>query len=256
VGPAEDAPDLRHLAGPETIRGIFHVHTIASDGAGSLEEMVAEALRLGYSWIGISDHSQTAIYANGLSPDRLRAQRLEIDAMRARHPQIRIFHGIESDILGDGALDYDEQLLAELDFVVASVHSQFRMSPEEMTRRIERALRHPATTHWGHPTGRILLGREGYACDIPRLLHVCAEEGVSVEFNANPHRLDLAWGWLAHARALGVPVSINPDAHAPAGLADARLTVGTAAKGGLTETEVLNSRTPEEIARWLEERKR
>lgn len=253
-----DAAHAQHpaaLAGPESIRGVFHAHTTDSDGVASVEEMVREAERLGYLWIGISDHSQAAFYANGLSPDRLRAQRETIAEVQNSHPGIRILHGIESDILTDGSLDYKDDELAELDFVIASIHSQMRQDGATMTKRIERALRHPATTHWGHPTGRLLLGREGYACDVDHLLNVCAEEGVSVEFNANPHRLDLDWRWIGRARELGVPVSVNPDAHSPAGLSDARLTVGTAAKGGLTPDEVLNNKSGVEISEWLQNRK-
>jgi DNA polymerase (family 10) len=129
------------------------------------------------------------------------------------------------------------------------------MDRKTMTERIRRALQHPATTHWGHPTGRLLLARDGYQCDIESLLEVCAEHGVSVEFNASPHRLDLDWRWIPRARELGVPVSINPDAHTPAGLSDARLTVGTAAKGGLRSEEPLNYRTAEEISDWLARRR-
>jgi DNA polymerase (family 10) len=255
----EAATELNHadsLAGPESIRGIFHVHTTDSDGVGSVEEMVTEAKRMGYQWIGISDHSQSAVYANGLSPERLRQQKKQLAQIQKQLPEIRILHGVESDILSDGSLDYDDDLLDELDFVVASVHGQFGMDPETMTKRIERALRHPATTHWGHPTGRLLLAREGYACDLEHLLKVCAEEGVSVEFNANPHRLDLDWRWIPLARTLEIPLSINPDAHTPEGLSDARLTVGTAAKGGLQHDEPLNNRTPEEISDWLREGRR
>jgi DNA polymerase (family X) len=254
-GPTGETPHPDVMAGPESIHGIFHVHTTDSDGAATLEEMVREAERMGYLWIGISDHSQAAFYANGLTPERLRAQRVAIDEVQKRHPRIRILHGIESDILGDGSLDYEDDLLRRLDFVVASVHSQMRMDRGMMTARIERALRHPATTHWGHPTGRLLLGREGYDCDIEHLLRVCAEEGVSVEFNANPQRLDLDWRWIPRAIALGVPISVDPDAHSLGGLADARLTVGTAAKGGLAPTHLLNNAGAEEIDAWLRGRR-
>lgn len=250
-GPVGDSTPPRTLAGPEAIHGVFHVHTTESDGTGTLEQMVAEAERLGYRWIGIADHSRSAFYANGLSEERLRAQRKAIDAIQGAHPAIRIFHGVESDILPDGSLDYSDEMLAELDFVVASIHSRMKMERRAMTDRIERALNHPATTHWGHPTGRLLLGREPYDCDLERLLRVSAEAGVSVEFNAHPQRLDLDWRWISRALALGIRISVNPDAHAPEGLADARLTVGTAAKGGLTPREMLNSLSAEEIAGWL-----
>jgi len=254
--PAERAPHPGALVGPESIHGVFHVHTTDSDGAGTVEEMVIEAARLGYGWIGISDHSRTPVYANGLSVERLRAQGAAIREIQKRHPSIRIFHGTESDILPDGSLDYDDEALGELDFVVASIHSAMRMPREAMTRRIEKALRHPATTHWGHPSGRLLLTREPYECDDDHLLEVCAESGVSVEFNAHPYRLDLDWRRIPRAIELGIPISINPDAHRPEGLADARLTVGTAAKGGLTPAGIMNSRKAEEIASWLSKRRR
>lgn len=255
-GPAESKPQPAALAGPEAIHGVFHVHTTDSDGTASLRQMVTEAERLGYAWIGISDHSKAASYANGLSVERLHAQRRAIDETQALHPHIRIFQGVESDILGDGSLDYDDETLRGLDFVVASIHSRMKMSRTAMTDRIERALRHPATTHWGHPTGRLLLGRDPYDCDVDHLLGVAAECGVSVEFNANPQRLDLDWRTIPRALELGIKLSVNPDAHSPAGLADARLTIGTAAKGGLTAADVLNSLDADGIARWLEERKR
>lgn len=255
-GPVTGAPHPSPLVGPETIRGVFHVHTTDSDGTGTIAEMVGAAARLGYEWIGISDHSQTPVYANGLSPDRLRAQAAEIRRIQPHYPSIRIFHGVESDILFDGSLDYDDALLGELDFVVASIHSSMRMPREEMTRRIEKALRHPATTHWGHPSGRVLLAREPYECDIDHLLEVCAESGVSVEFNAHPSRLDLDWRRIPRAIELGVPISVDPDAHTIKGLGNARITVGTAAKGGLTPAGVWNSRGAEEVSAWLLQKKR
>lgn len=254
--PPHAGPYPAELVGPETVHGIFHVHTLDSDGSASVEAMVAEAEHLGYRWIGIADHSQTPVYANGLSPERLRAQGEAVRALRATHPGIRIFHGTESDILPDGSLDYDDALLDELDFVVASVHAQFSVDRDAMTRRIERALRHPATTHWGHPTGRLLVGRAAYDCDIDYLLRVCAEEEVAVEFNAHPQRLDLDWRWIGRAIELGVKVCSNPDAHAPEGLSDARTMIGTAAKGGLTPEGLLNALGPEEITTWLETRRR
>jgi DNA polymerase (family X) len=250
-GPAGVAAHPTAIAGPESIRGIFHVHTTDSDGTATISQMVAEAERMGYAWVGISDHSKAASYANGLAPERLRAQRRAIDELQKQHARIRIFHGTESDILGDGSLDYDDDVLRELDFVVASIHSRMRMSRDAMTARIERAIRHPATTHWGHPTGRLLLERDPYDCDIEHLLHVCAEEGVSVEFNANPQRLDLDWRWIPRALELGVKLSVNPDAHSLSGLADARLTVGTAAKGGASAGDLLNSLSVDGISDWL-----
>ncbi len=254
--PAGETPGALPLIGPESIRGIFHAHTTDSDGASTVEEMVGEAVRLGYEWIGISDHSRNADYANGLSIERLREQGEKVRRIRDRFRTVRIYHGVESDILPDGSLDYPDPVLAELDFVVASIHSSMDMPRDAMTARIEKALRHPATTHWGHPSGRLLLIREAITCDFDRLLEVCAERGVSVEFNAHPYRLDLEWRRIPKAIALGVPISINPDAHALEGLAEPRLRCGTAAKGGLTPAGILNSRSAEEVGRWLSARRR
>jgi DNA polymerase (family X) len=255
-GPAGENGYSGPLIGPESIHGVFHVHTTESDGAATVEEMVREAERLGYKWIGVSDHSRSAFYANGLSTERLLSQAEAIRTIERHHPGIRVFHGIESDILPDGSLDYPDSILESLDFVIVSIHSAMRMPAETMTARIERALRHPATTHWGHPSGRLLLAREPYECDFERLIEVSAECGVSIEFNASHHRLDLDWRRIPTARALGVPISVNPDAHSAEGLADARVSVGTAAKGGLTPSDVLNSMGAEEIEKWLVKRRR
>ncbi len=252
----EEATATCHLIGPESIRGVFHIHTTDTDGRSDLDEIACEAERLGYSWIGISDHSQSAPIANGLTPERLLAQRDAVEAARTRHPGLRILHGVESDIRPDGTLDYDDDLLGMLDFVIVSVHGEFEMGREAMTRRVERALSHPATTHWGHPTARLLPGKAPYEIDIERLLAVCARERVAVEFNAHPMRLDLDWRTIPVARAMGVAVSIDPDAHDASSLAYARLMVGTAAKGGLTPAEILNSLDADGIRAWLTTRRR
>lgn len=253
---AESASSTPHLIGPESVRGVFHIHTADSDGRSTLEEIAVEAERLGYSWIGISDHSQSARIANGLTPERLRAQRRRIDSIRARHPALRILQGVESDILPDGSLDYDDDLLAELDFVIVSLHTRFEMDRETMTRRIERALCHPATTHWGHPTARLLPDPAPYEIDLDHLLAVCASEGVAVEFNAHPVRLDLDWRSIPTARAMRARIAIDPDAHEAAELANARLMVGTAAKGGLQPADILNSLDADGIVAWLKNRRR
>jgi DNA polymerase (family 10) len=251
-----DAARPTTLAGPESVHGIFHVHTTESDGRGTLEEVVVEAQRLGYRWIGISDHSQRADYARGLKPPRLRAQRASIRTLQEEHPSVRILHGIESDIHPDGSLDYPDDVLSELDFVIVSVHDTYEMDRETMTARIARALAHPSTSIWGHPSGRLLPGPALYEMDTGFLLETCARHGVAVEYNANPFRLDLDWRWIPRARELGVPVAIDADAHSPSALAYPRQFIGNAAKGGLTPADILNNRSAEEIVAWLTTRRR
>jgi len=261
LGLAYIAPELRENAGeieaaeagtlPELVRyeditGTFHMHTIASDGANTIAQLAGAAREMGWSYIGIADHSRSAAYAGGLSAEELVAQRAEIDAFNGGST-FRIFSGVESDILEDGSLDYDDETLAMLDFVIASVHSGFTMDRERMTKRIVRAVSNPATTMLGHPTGRLLLAREPYAVDIDAVLAACAEHGVIVEINAHPQRLDLDWRQLRRAKELGLLVSINPDAHSIAGLADVAYGVGVARKGWLEKGDVLNARGVGEV---------
>ena len=241
---ADDA--LPKLVEPGDLRGVFHIHTIASDGAATIQQLADAARDRGWSCLGISDHSASAAYAGGLNADALLAQRDEIDAFN-RSSDVRIFAGVESDILEDGRLDYPAKVLARLDFVVASIHSGFRDDVERMTRRIIRAVENPATTMLGHPTGRLLLAREGYALDIEAVLEACAKHDVIVEINAHPQRLDLDWRNVRRARELGVKVAINPDAHSIEGLDDVRYGLGIARKGWCEAADVLNTATPEEV---------
>lgn len=242
-----EAGRLRPLVEAGQIRGIFHNHTTYSDGSASLDEMVAAAKALGYRYIGISDHSQSAFYANGLKEDRIREQHAAIDALRKRATGIAVFKGIEADILADGAMDYPDEILARFDFVIASVHSRFNLSEEEQTHRVLRALANPYVTMLGHPTGRLLLSREGYRIDMKRVIDAAKQYGKVVEINANPHRLDLDWRLCRYAKAHGVKVSINPDAHATNGLEDVPFGVNVARKGGLEASDVVNTVGPEEI---------
>jgi DNA polymerase (family 10) len=228
------------LVEQKQIRGIFHVHSTYSDGVAPLEKMIGAAQNLGYEYIGISDHSQSAKYAKGLEPERLRQQWKELDSLQKQF-KIRIFKGIESDILPDGKLDYPESVLSQFDFVIGSIHSRFNMSEKEMTERIKRAMENKHLTFVGHPTGRLLLARDPYPVDIPKLIDIAKKVGVAMELNANPHRLDLDWRMCRYAKEKGVPVSINPDAHSIEGLKDVPYGVGIARKGWLEKKE-----TPEQ----------
>ncbi len=246
---------IPELVEEKDIRGVFHFHTTASDGANSLEEMLRAAKRLGFEYVGVSDHSQTAIYANGLKDANLRVQRAEIRTLQEKFPEIKIFHGIESDILADGSLDYPEEILAKFDFVIASVHSQFKMPREQMTARICRALENPHTTWLGHATGRLLLGRSGYELDMEQVLKTAEKCGKAIELNANPHRLDLDWRWLPDAKRRGISIGIFPDAHSARGMEDFRYGVKMAQKGGLTKQDVSNTKSLKEMSDWLQRSK-
>ena len=244
---AAEAGLLKPLVEARQIQGIFHNHTTYSDGSATLDEMVAAAKALGYRYIGISDHSQSAFYANGLKEDRIREQHAAIDALRTRTSGIAIFKGIEADILADGAMDYPDDVLARFDFVIGSVHSRFSLPEEEQTARVIRALANPYVTMLGHPTGRLLLSREGYQIDMKRVIDAAKQYGKIVEINANPHRLDLDWRLCRYAKEQGVRVSINPDAHATEGLEDVPFGVNVARKGALEPSDVINTLGPQEI---------
>jgi DNA polymerase (family 10) len=234
------------------IQGIFHNHTVWSDGSATLEQMVEAARALGYRYIGISDHSQSAFYANGLKEDRVRAQHAETGAVQKKFPDIRIFKGIEADILVDGAMDYPDDVLATFDFVIASVHSRFNLSEEDQTRRICRALANPYVTMLGHATGRLLLSRDAYRVDMKQVLDAAAAHGKIVEINANPHRLDLDWRLCGYAKEKGVTFSINPDAHSTDGLDVVPFGVNVARKGGVTAQDVVNTLPVEAMASRLQ----
>ncbi|MSR78176.1 MAG: DNA polymerase/3'-5' exonuclease PolX [Candidatus Omnitrophica bacterium] len=236
------------------IRGIFHVHSDESDGNASLEAMIERAQELGYEYIGISDHSQSAGYAHGLDSARVKDQWKRIDALQKKF-KIRIFKGIESDILGDGALDYPEEILKGFDFVIGSIHSKFNLPENEQTRRVIRAIENPYLAFVGHPTGRLLLGREGFHLDMEAVLNAAKENQVVMELNANPHRLDLDWRFCRLAKEKGVKLSINPDAHSLAGLEDVTYGVGIARKGWLERKDVVNTLSATEMEKYLTGRK-
>lgn len=234
------AGTLPDLVGPEDLLGALHNHTTDSDGAASVEEMAEAARSLGWSFFGVADHSPVASYANGVSADRLRDQWRRIDELNARDSSIRIIKGIEADILTDGTLDIPEGCEEGLDYVVASVHSAFRLTEEAQTERIIRAVSHPACRVLGHPTGRLLLARPGYSVDLEKVLAACVEHRVAVEINASPYRLDLDWRWARRALALGLKLIINPDAHSTEGLEDVRWGLAVARKAGATAADLIN----------------
>ena len=246
---------LPTLVETKDIKGIFHVHSTYSDGVAPLENMIHRAEELGYEYVGISDHSKTAVYANGLSEERVKKQRKELDALQKKFKKIRIFRGTESDILADGSLDYSDKLLDSFDFVIGSIHSRFQMSEKEMTKRICRAMEHPRMTIWGHPTGRLLLGRAGYALDYDAIFETAKKHGVTIEINANPQRLDLDWRMCRKPKALGIKLAINPDAHSVDGLSDMAFGVGIARKGWLEKKDILNTMSASEMEKFLERRK-
>jgi DNA polymerase (family 10) len=242
-------PDLVRL---EDLEGTFHVHTHLSDGIDTLEKLVDAARKMGLSYLGISDHSKTAAYAGGLKIDTVRKQWDEIDSFNEKNPDFYLFKGIESDILPDGDLDYDESTLEGFDFVIASVHSNFGMKKDAMEKRIVRAIKNPYTTMLGHPTGRLLLARDGYDVDMKIIVEMAAEHHVIIELNASPYRLDIDWRYLRMAKQHGVMIAINPDAHSTAGLADLFYGIGIARKGWQEKADILNTRTAREVKRVFE----
>jgi DNA polymerase (family X) len=240
----------------EDLRGILHAHTDQSDGGNSLEEMADATRKRGYAYFGVADHSQSARYAGGLSVEQIRQQHAEIDRLNARFDgRFRIFKGIESDILADGSLDYPEEILREFDFIVASIHGQFRMDRELQTERLLRAAANPFVTILGHMTGRQLLRRSGYDVDVEKVLKACADHGVAVEINANPWRLDLDWRWHQRGLELGCMFSINPDAHFIVELGLMRWGLAMARKGGIVADRVLNASDLRRFSQWLADRR-
>lgn len=239
----------------EDIRGVIHAHSTWSDGKFSIEEMAEACMERGYEYLGISDHSKTAAYAGGLSPDDIKRQWEEIDRLNEQFKKegkdIYIFKGIESDILGDGSLDYADSLLEGFDFVIASVHNGLDMSREKMMERFRKAITHPLTTMIGHPTGRLLLKREESDLDMNELIELAAEYGVVIEINAHPQRLDLDWRHGNMARGTGLITSINPDAHSIEGIDYIEYGVRIARKGKFETERVLNTKNTAELQKWF-----
>lgn len=252
---AAEEGDLPRLVELPNLRGTFHNHTVASDGRNTLGEMAEAAIELGLQYLGIADHSKSSFQANGLDEKRLRAQMAEIHALnrhfREEGTTFRLLAGSEVDILKDGRLDFDDDLLGELDYVVASVHNAMTLSEAAMTERLIRAASHPRVTMLGHLTGRLLLEREPYEVDIPAVIEACAENGTVIELNCNPWRLDLDWRWWKHAVSKGVKCAINPDAHRIDQLDYLAFGVRLARKGWLRREDVVNTLDLAGIEEWL-----
>ncbi len=243
--------EIPELVKEEDILGIFHVHTDWSDGADSLEDMIAAAQKLGLQYFGLSDHSKTAFYANGLDEKRLKEQGHIVDEVNAGLKDFHVFKGSEVDILADGKLDFSDAVLKGLDFSVGSVHSKLNMKKDEATKRLTTALKNARMTFLGHMTGRLLLGRSGYELDMDEIIKTAARNKKVIEINSNPHRLDIDWRYIKKAKEAGVKFSINPDAHSKAGLSDYLYGVSIARKGWLTKDDLLNSMNVEQVKKFL-----
>ena len=246
---------LPKLIEKQEIRGVFHNHTTLSDGMNTLDEMVQQAELLGWSYLGFADHSKSSVQANGLNEERVLRMIEQIEAFnQSGSSSVTAFSGIECDILKDGTLDLEESVLERLDYVVASVHSSFSQSEEEMTQRVIRAIESPSVTMLGHPTGRLLLRREGYRINIPKVIDAAIANRVIIEINANPQRLDMDWRFWKQAVQRGLMCSINPDAHSIRNLSYYEAGVNIARKGWIEADRLLNTRYTDGIKRWFRER--
>jgi len=250
--PVEEASLLKY----SDIKGVLHNHTTYSDGLNSVEEMALYAMEIGMEYLGICDHSKTAGYARGLQVERVLQQFEEIDTLNQQLWPFKIFKGIESDILGNGDLDYEPEILGRFDMVVASIHSNLNMTQDKAMDRLLRAIENPYTTILGHPTGRLLLMREGYPIDHHKVIDACAANGVALELNAHPYRLDIDWRYVDYAMEKGVMVSVNPDAHEKRGYLDMHFGVLSGQKGGLQTSQTLNALNLVEFEAYLAKRKK
>ncbi len=248
---AAAAGKIPHLVELANIRGTFHCHTTESDGKHTLQQMAEAAVELGFEYLGIADHSKSSVQANGLTEERLLAQQKAIAKLNADSTGFRLFAGTECDIRKDGTLDFADEILASLDYVVASIHSSFSLPEAEMTKRVIRALSHPHVTILGHMTGRLLLTRSPYAIDVPAVIEAAAATGTWIELNASPERLDMEWRWWPMAREKGVKCVINPDAHSIRGFQNLYFGIRSARKGGLTRKDVMNCLSLSSIAEFL-----
>ena len=238
------------------IHGMIHVHSNYSDGAHSIEILARECVKQGYTYLCVSDHSRSAFYANGLSAERLLAQINEIKHLNRELAPFRIFCGIESDILSDGSLDYPDEILQKLDFVIGSIHSKLSMTPDEATERLITAIKNPYTSILGHISGRLLLSRQGYQFDEEKILCALSDEKVVLEHNCNPHRLDPDWPFLKKASEEGILISLGPDAHSIEGFKDIKYGLVMARKGWVQKEGLLNCMSAGKINDFFIERKK
>jgi DNA polymerase (family 10) len=239
----------------EDIRGIIHTHSDWSDGADTIENMAKAAIKKGLEYLVISDHSQSAYYAKGLLPERIKAQHTLIDELNEKLNPFKIFKSIESDILNDGSLDYDDKILSTFDLVITSVHSNLKMNQDKAMARLLKAIANPYTAILGHMTGRLLLVRNGYPVDYETIIDACAKHNVVIELNANPRRLDIDWRQIPKALEKGVLISIDPDAHSVDSFNDIRYGVLSAQKPGLTKVHNVSSFSLEQFENFLEKQK-
>lgn len=242
---------LEQLIQLQDLKGIVHAHSKYSDGGNTLKEMAVYAKEQGFEYLVISDHSKSAFYANGMKEETILEQHQEIDKLNATLAPFKIFKSVESDILGDGQLDYDREVLQSFDLIIASVHAQLKMTEEKAMHRLIKAIENPFTTILGHLTGRLLLSREGYPVDHKKIIDACAANGVCIELNANPYRLDIDYRWINYCQQKGVWISINPDAHNLHGMHDIRYGVWAARKGGLLKQNTLNALTKDNFEKYL-----
>jgi DNA polymerase (family X) len=248
--PTTHNPQL-HLIEFKDLKGALHNHTTYSDGEHTLLQMAQKCIEMGWEYFGVADHSKSAQYANGLFEEKVLQQHKEIDELNKQLAPFKILKGTESDILSDGSLDYDDSMLKTFDYVVASVHSGLKMSEEKATARLIKAVENPYTTILGHPTSRLLLKRPGYPINHQKVIDACVANGVCIELNANPYRLDLDWRWLPYALEKGAMVAINPDAHEMDGLLDMYYGVSVARKGLLSANNCLNALSLKDLLSWI-----
>jgi DNA polymerase (family 10) len=247
---------IPELIRPEDIKGLIHSHSNWSDGVNTIEEMATELVKRGFEYLVISDHSKAAAYANGLSVERINEQHLYIDELNQKLKPFKIFKSIECDILNDGSMDYDNTILSNFDLVIASVHSNLKMTEEKAMARLMKAISNPYTTILGHMTGRLLLSRGGYPVDHKKIIDACAEHQVVIELNAHPRRLDIDWKWIDYALSKEVLLSIDPDAHSLDGFDDVKYGVLAAQKGGLTKENNLSSFSLKQFEDFLARRRK
>lgn len=238
------------------IKGALHNHSTYSDGKNTILEMAEACIERGYQYFGISDHSVTASYAGGLDIDRVLQQQREIDKINTSFKNFKVFKGIESDILNDGSLDYEEEILKSFDYIVSSIHANLKMDINTATNRLLKAIENPFTTMLGHATGRLLLKRDGYPIDFKKIIDACSDNGVIIEINANPRRLDIDWRWMDYILSKNVMLSINPDAHVTTGLDDIQYGVNVARKALVPKEMIFNTKTTEEVDAYFKSKKK